>query len=54
VMEIYEKLGIKAITENKIDECFREGLKKISAVEASLFKKGKLKAFIRELIQREK
>jgi geranylgeranyl diphosphate synthase, type II len=54
VMDIYEKLGIKALTEKKIDECFREGLNKISAVEASLFKKGKLKTFIKELIQREK
>jgi geranylgeranyl diphosphate synthase, type II len=54
VMEIYEKLGIKTLTEKKIEECFRDGLKKISALEASLFKKGKLKTFIKELIQREK
>jgi geranylgeranyl diphosphate synthase, type II len=54
VMEIYDKLKIKSITEKKIDEYFREGLKKISAVEASLYKKARLKDFIKDLINREK
>ena len=54
VIAIYDKLGIRSITEKKIDEYFREGLNKISSVEASLYKKAKLKDFIRVLIKREK
>ncbi|HXA01928.1 MAG TPA: polyprenyl synthetase family protein [Cytophagaceae bacterium] len=54
VMAIYDKLEIRAITEKKIDEYFKDGLKKISAVEASLYKKARLKDFIKELITREK
>jgi geranylgeranyl diphosphate synthase type II len=54
VMAIYDKLEIKSITEKKIDEYFKDGLKKISSVEASLYKKGKLKDLIKELIKREK
>jgi geranylgeranyl diphosphate synthase, type II len=54
VMAIYDKLGIKSITEKRIDEYFSDGLKKISSVEASLFRKGRLKDFIKELINREK
>ncbi|MFL5730811.1 MAG: polyprenyl synthetase family protein [Cytophagaceae bacterium] len=54
VMAIYDKLGIKSLTEKKIDDYFKEGLKKISSIDASLFRKGRLKNFIRELIDREK
>jgi geranylgeranyl diphosphate synthase type II len=54
VMAIYDKLGIKAITEKKIDQYFKDGLKKISSIEASLYKKARLKDFIKELINREK
>jgi geranylgeranyl diphosphate synthase, type II len=54
VIAIYDKLGIKAITEKKIDEYFKAGLKKISAIDASFYKKARLKGFIKELINREK
>jgi geranylgeranyl diphosphate synthase type II len=53
ITEIYNKLEIDKITEKKITEYFKAGLKNISGINAPLYKKKMLCDFIKELTKRE-
>lgn len=54
VTAIYNTLGIKELTEAKMNEYFEKGFQALSKVDAPLIKKGKLKRFADQLIDREK
>lgn len=54
VTEIYNDLGIKELTENKMNEYFEKGFQSLSKLDAPLIKKGKLRRFADQLIDREK
>jgi geranylgeranyl diphosphate synthase type II len=53
ITEIYDKLEINKITEKKIEEYFKAGLKNFSGINAPLYKKRMLCDFIKELTKRE-
>jgi geranylgeranyl diphosphate synthase, type II len=53
ITEIYDKLEINKITEQKIDEYFKAGLKNFSGINAPMYKKKMLCDFIKELTKRE-
>jgi geranylgeranyl diphosphate synthase type II len=53
ITDIYKKLGIKELTEAKINYYFNEGLKKLSKVDAPLYKKAIVKDLANSLLQRE-
>lgn len=54
VTAIYNNLGIKELTEAKMNEYFERGFQALARVDAPLIKKGKLKRFADQLIDREK
>ena len=54
VTEIYNQLGIKALTEAKMNEYFDKGFKALKKLEAPLAQKATLRAFTEWLIDREK
>lgn len=53
VTEIYNKLGVRETTEEKINSYFSKGLKSLSKVNASLYKKNSLKTFTKKLMARD-
>ncbi|MBX9852887.1 MAG: polyprenyl synthetase family protein [Cytophagaceae bacterium] len=54
VTEIYNRLNIKEETENKMNWYFDEAFKKLSKVDAPLYKKTIIKDFTKKLLTREK
>jgi geranylgeranyl diphosphate synthase type II len=54
VTNIYEKLGIKEFTEQRISEYFAHGLASLNALEAESSRKEALLTFARQLVEREK
>ncbi|MBC8111828.1 MAG: polyprenyl synthetase family protein [Verrucomicrobia bacterium] len=53
VTEIYNKLNIKTLTENKINQYFEKGFDCLKKIEAPAEKKFYLQDFIEKLMQRE-
>lgn len=53
ITDVYSKLGIKEITEEKINAYFKKGLKSLSKINAPLYKKGSLKTFVEKLMTRD-
>jgi len=53
VTDIYNRLEVKSITEEKINYYFQEGLKKLSHVDAPLYKKAVIKNLAQSLLARE-
>ncbi|MFN6944146.1 MAG: polyprenyl synthetase family protein [Cytophagaceae bacterium] len=53
VTHIYDKLNIRSVTEEKINLYFQTGLKKLSLVNAPIYKKNMLKEFVITLMTRE-
>ncbi len=54
VTEIYNSLGIKELTEQKIDSYFKLGFEALDKLEAPKERKAQLKSFAEYLINREK
>lgn len=54
VMEIYDKLGIKKLSEEKINEYFDQGLKILNSINVDERKKEPIKELTLKLINREK
>jgi len=54
VTAIYDELGIKKLTETKMNEYFTKGFQALKKVDAPLIRRGKLKSFADRLISREK
>jgi geranylgeranyl diphosphate synthase, type II len=54
VTDIYNTLGIKALTEEKINEFFEAGLQSLKKVDAPLPRKALLRAYAEALMQRIK
>ena len=53
VKKFYDKLKIKQITQAEINIYFEKGLQHLSKVKADIFRKGLLKKFVTDLMQRE-
>ncbi len=53
VKKVYDKLKIKHITQAEINVYFEKGLQHLSKVKADIFRKGLLKNFVTNLMQRE-
>ena len=53
VIKVYDKLKIKEITQAEIKIYFETGLQHLSKVKADIFRKGLLKSFVTNLMQRE-
>ncbi|MCE6988916.1 polyprenyl synthetase family protein [Dyadobacter sp. CY323] len=54
VRNIYETLGIRAFTEQKINEYFTKGLSDLEALKAEKLRKEPLLTFARQLVERDK
>ncbi|MDX1628221.1 MAG: polyprenyl synthetase family protein, partial [Fulvivirga sp.] len=54
VTKIYDELGIRELTEDKINAYFDNAFDALNRVDAPIIRKGKLKKFVKQLIDREK
>lgn len=54
VTKIYDALNIREQTEQKMNEYFEKGFLALKKVEAPMIRKGRLKSFAQQLIDREK
>ena len=53
VTKIYDELGIRELTEDKINAYFDNAFDALNRVDAPIIRKGKLKKFVKQLIDRE-
>ncbi|MEP2773010.1 MAG: polyprenyl synthetase family protein [Fulvivirga sp.] len=51
---IYDELGVKEVTEQKMNEYFEKGFNALKKVDAPYIRRGKLRSFANQLINREK
>lgn len=54
VTGIYDRLGLKREVQNLVDEYLMKGLRELSAINASFFRKKQLSNFLLQLAQRER
>ncbi len=54
ITNIYDELGIKALAEQKMNEYFEKGFSALKKVDAPYIRRGKLRSFADQLINREK